>query len=96
MDHASRNPSIVQHARAATVQHAEGSCAQHAAETPPHRVCDVDGACRELNKRGLGLALLVDADGRATVVECAEPIGYRLSVLGNADEALLDPRSWVS
>lgn len=39
----------------------------------------LDGALRELNATGLGFALLVDSDGRATVVECAEPVPFRVA-----------------
>ena len=56
----------------------------------PYSVLDLDGACRELNARGVGLALVIDAEGHA------EPVPYRLSVEHGVSEALLDPRGWVS
>lgn len=61
-------------------QHGQAALAQHAGEQDPYFVANLDGACRELNVRGVGLALLYVPETRAvTVVERAEPIPFHLS-----------------
>lgn len=80
------------------------SVAQFPAQCPPQielntglRIADLDGALRGLGDRGPGLALLVDGAGRVLdVVECAEPVPYRLSVEAGCGEADVEPCGWIA